>query len=237
MFGETLLESAPSNRKPRSWPLVAAFTLELLVGSAFISLPLLSSGVIPISAHTPRIVQLDQPLIARPSPGNTPAGGPFPQFSEPEVVQLATSERTPCFVHCPQATDDKDKEGRPDPGFKWPGDHELPGPLACCGTSRPSRPAPVPVSDLSPGSLIHRVEPIYPRIAALSQIHGVVRLHAIIATDGTIQSLSVIDGSPLLVEAARDAVKQWRYRPYILNGQPVEVETIITVNFKATLNN
>jgi protein TonB len=61
----------------------------------------------------------------------------------------------------------------------------------------------------------------------------VVKLHAIIATDGTIQSLNVIDGPPLLAEAAREAVRQWRYRPYILNGRPVEVETLITVNFKA----
>ena len=235
MFGETLLESAPSNRKRRSWPLVAAFTLELLVGSALVALPLLSSGVIPISAHTPpTIVHLDRLPTARPNPGNTPAGGPSPHLSEPEVVPLASGERAPCFVHCPQATDDKDKEVGPS-DFK--SGHEIPTALACCAASRPSRPAPVPVSYLSPGSLLHRVEPIYPRIAQLSGTQGVVRLHAIIATDGTIQSLSVIDGHPVLVEAARDAVKQWRYRPYILNGQPVEVETIITVNFKATLNN
>lgn len=237
MFSETLLESAPSSRKPRSWPLVAAFTLELLVGSALISLPLISSGVFPISAHTPpTIVHVDRPQIVHGDPGNTLAGGPSPHLSEPEVVPLSTDERTPCFVHCPQATDEKDKEvGLSD--LKWPSGDELPAALACCGASRPSRPAPVPLSNLAPGSLIHRVEPIYPRIAQLSQTQGVVRLHAIIATDGTIQSLRVIDGPPVLVEAARDAVKQWRYRPYILNGQPVEVETIITVNFKATLNN
>ncbi len=69
-------------------------------------------------------------------------------------------------------------------------------------------------------------------MAELTHTRGIVRLHAIIATDGTIQSLNVIDGPPLLIVAARDAVRQWRYRPYILNGQPVEVETMITVNFK-----
>jgi protein TonB len=71
-------------------------------------------------------------------------------------------------------------------------------------------------------------------MAAIIRAHGVVKLHAIIATDGTIQSLNVIDGPPLLAEAAREAVRQWRYRPYILNGRPVEVETMITVNFKAS---
>lgn len=234
MFGETLLESAPSNRKRRSWPLVTAFTLELLVGSALISLPLLSSGVIPISAHTPpTVVHLDRPQIIHRDPGPTPAGGPSPHLSEPEVVPLATGARTPCFVHCPQSTDNKDTEVGPS-DFKS-GGHELPTALACCAASRPSRSAPVPLSNLTPGSLLHRVEPIYPRIARLSGTHGVVRLHAIIATDGTIESLSVIEGHPVLVEAAREAVKQWRYRPYILNGQPVEVETIIAVNF--TLKN
>jgi periplasmic protein TonB len=59
-----------------------------------------------------------------------------------------------------------------------------------------------------------------------------VRLHAIIARDGTIQSLNVISGHPLLASAALDAVRQWRYRPYLLNGEAVEVETFITVNFR-----
>jgi protein TonB len=76
------------------------------------------------------------------------------------------------------------------------------------------------------------VEPIYPRIATLTGIQGQVKLHAIIARDGTIQSLNAISGHPLLVHAALDAVGQWRYRPYVLNGEAVEVETFITVNFR-----
>jgi protein TonB len=63
-------------------------------------------------------------------------------------------------------------------------------------------------------------------------MQGQVKLHAIIARDGTIQSLSAVSGPPLLVRAALDAVSQWRYRPYILNGEAVEVETFITVNFR-----
>ncbi|HET6936514.1 MAG TPA: energy transducer TonB, partial [Candidatus Angelobacter sp.] len=60
---------------------------------------------------------------------------------------------------------------------------------------------------------------------------GVVKLHAIISKEGTIQSLNVISGHPMLVAAAIDAVSQWRYRPYLLNGQAVEVETFITIHF------
>jgi protein TonB len=60
-----------------------------------------------------------------------------------------------------------------------------------------------------------------------------VELHAIIATDGTIQSLQAVGGDPVFIRSALDAVRQWRYRPTILNGQPVEVETTITVIYHA----
>jgi protein TonB len=87
---------------------------------------------------------------------------------------------------------------------------------------------------MSEGQLMTRVDPIYPRIAILSGTQGEVKLHAIIAKDGTIQSLSVVSGAPMLASAALVAVRQWRYKPYLLNDQAVEVETFITVNFKKT---
>ncbi len=77
--------------------------------------------------------------------------------------------------------------------------------------------------------LVRRVEPIYPALARQIRLSGQVRLHAVIAADGTIASLEVMDGAPLLVRSALDAVAQWRYRPTLLNGSPVEVETVITV--------
>jgi periplasmic protein TonB len=81
------------------------------------------------------------------------------------------------------------------------------------------------------GSIVHRVDPVYPAIARAIHLSGTVRLRAIIGTDGTVQNLEVLSGSPILARAAVDAVRQWRYRPTQLNGQPVEVETYITVNF------
>jgi protein TonB len=87
-------------------------------------------------------------------------------------------------------------------------------------------------SQLEEGQLVNRVEPLYPHIAAISGIQGQVKVHAIIGRDGRIQSLNAISGHPLLLRAALDAVGQWRYRPYVLNGEAVEVETFITVNFK-----
>jgi periplasmic protein TonB len=77
--------------------------------------------------------------------------------------------------------------------------------------------------------LIHRVEPSYPLLARQLHREGRVELRAIIATDGTIQALEVITGDSLLIQSALAAVREWRYRPTILDGQPVEVETQITV--------
>jgi periplasmic protein TonB len=90
---------------------------------------------------------------------------------------------------------------------------------------------PLKISHLDPGNLVHQVQPKYPMPAKISHVHGEVVLRAIIAKDGTIDSLRVISGHPLLTGAAIDAVKQWRYRPYMLNGQAIEVETQIIVNF------
>lgn len=82
--------------------------------------------------------------------------------------------------------------------------------------------------------LLHQVKPQYLAPAKLARIEGRVALQAVIGKDGTIENLHVISGHPLLVAAAIDAVKQWRYKPYFLNGEPVEVETQIVVNFVLT---
>jgi protein TonB len=81
------------------------------------------------------------------------------------------------------------------------------------------------------GSLVHRVEPVYPPMARTARVQGSVVLGAIVDKEGTIKNLRLISGHPLLVPAAVEAVSQWRYRPYVLNGEAIEVETQITVNF------
>jgi len=77
--------------------------------------------------------------------------------------------------------------------------------------------------------LIHRVEPVYPTLAKQTRRAGRVELRAIIATDGTIQSLQVVSGDPLFYQSALEAVREWRYRPTVLNGEAVEIDTFITV--------
>ena len=79
--------------------------------------------------------------------------------------------------------------------------------------------------------LVRQPRPVYPPLAKQARISGVVKLGAIISKDGTIQHLEVISGHPLLVPAALEAVKQWVYQPTLLNGEPVEVQTQIDVNF------
>jgi protein TonB len=84
------------------------------------------------------------------------------------------------------------------------------------------------------GMVISKVPPIYPPDAKAARIQGSVVIAATIGKDGNIQSQKLISGHPMLAPAAMDAVKQWKYRPYILNGNPVEVDTQITVNFTLT---
>jgi protein TonB len=84
---------------------------------------------------------------------------------------------------------------------------------------------------VSQGLLIHRVQPMYPPLARQARIQGTVVLQAEISKDGTIENLRLISGHPMLAPSAIEAVKQWRYKPYFLNGEPVAVETQITVNF------
>ncbi len=79
--------------------------------------------------------------------------------------------------------------------------------------------------------LVNKVQPLYPPLARQTRISGTVKLHAIIGKDGAVQQLQVVSGHPLLVQSALDAVRQWRYQPTLLNGDPVEVDTEIDVIF------
>lgn len=89
-------------------------------------------------------------------------------------------------------------------------------------------------STLVQGLLVYKTLPAYPLIAKAAHKEGVIVLQATISTTGTIENLRVVSGDPMLRQAALDAVSNWRYRPYLLNGQPVEVETTVNVIFKMT---
>jgi protein TonB len=81
------------------------------------------------------------------------------------------------------------------------------------------------------GTIIEKTQPLYPPIAKAAHVSGAVVLHAVISKSGTIQGLTVISGPEMLRASALDAVSHWRYKPYLLNNEPTEVDTTITVNF------
>ncbi len=87
-------------------------------------------------------------------------------------------------------------------------------------------------SGVAAGNLIHMVQPQYPPLARQARIQGTVKLQAVIGKDGSIQNLRVVSGHKMLAQAALEAVRQWRYKPYYLNGEPYEVEFEINVEFK-----
>lgn len=106
----------------------------------------------------------------------------------------------------------------------------------------PAQPVPTPPAQSTPkrirvggntmgASIIHQVPPLYPPIARSAHISGTIVLHAIVGKDGTVQDLQFVSGPPLLMKSAMDAVKQWVYKPTLLNGEPVEVDTTISVVF------
>ena len=95
----------------------------------------------------------------------------------------------------------------------------------------PPPPKRIVETSLDPAMLVRRVQPVYPAIAIQTRREGHVELRAIIGTDGTIQALQVLSGDIMFIESAKQAVLQWRYKPTILNGVPVEVDTTISVTY------
>ena len=161
-----------------------------------------------------------------------------PQPIRQNVRHFCATCYSPKFPPHPSTTNNPPDD--PPPGISLG-----PGPGAPCAACLPlndSRPQPERPADvrprtpqrifkthLEPAMLIQRVEPQYPALARQIHREGQVELHAIISTDGTIRSLQVVSGNPLFLQSALEAVERWRYRPTVLNGQPVEIETYITV--------
>ena len=233
MFRDALLESAPSLTTRKGWPMATAFTLEILLAGAFVLLPLISTGALPIAARLPlldpaRYVPLEVHRTTPVRGGHTTASSPARR-----IIEIANSHSL-FPTHGPQVpTNFRDETSAP--YFDIPGSGE--GPEFPFSDNRRVLPAPEPepqrlvISKASEAMLMNKVVPEYPAIARLTGVQGDVKLHAIIGKDGTIQSLTVTSGPDMLRDAAIKAVQQWRYRPYLLNGHAIEVETIITVSF------
>ena len=96
----------------------------------------------------------------------------------------------------------------------------------------PAKPMRVRVSSrVAEAQIVKKIAPRYPEEAKQNHVHGTVILHAVISTAGEIQNLKLVSGDPSLATAAMEAVKQWKYKPYLLNGEPLEVDTTVEINF------
>ena len=237
MFEDSLIESAGKLKRGK-WSTVFSFTVQVILVGVMILIPLIYTEALPKQ-------QLMTFLVAPPPPPPPP---PPPAAAPVRVVKM-TSEivngelRTPTKI--PEKVQMIKEEEAPPPVTSLggvvggvPGGAGAGGIIGGIISSTPvavpkvATPTRVRVSQgVTEGLLIHQVKPNYPPLARQARIQGSVVLQAVIAKDGTIQNLHLVSGHPMLAPAAIEAVKQWRYKPYILNGDPVEVETQITVNF------
>jgi len=242
MFADAMLETSWAQRSRRSLTTLTSFGLEAVVVGLLLLLPLWRTVGLPSARALPTPVSWGTP---------PPAVRPLPRQHVTAVVQsnladnvLIAPREVPHVVAMIQ-------EAVPPPQVSFNNDPGVEG-----GTGDGSRdgvwrslsdslrhvaplPAPAPASSvpvfrtsrLLEGNLIRRVQPVYPPLARSARIQGAVLLFASISKAGTIDNLRAMSGHPMLVPAAIEAVSQWRYRPYILNNEPIEVETQITVNF------
>jgi protein TonB len=224
--GLPVAEEAPVRR----WTALASFTLQAATVAALLVFPLLYPQ------------RLTSTLTSRPIFAPVSYGDVHVTTTVPGGDANGTSQLQPLVVsHGPYTfrhqNEDNGSAGPPDfTSTIGAGDSSgirnailLPNVRPVLRPPEPLRPTRHSV--VMEGNLIHRVEPQYPIFAKQLRIQGAVIVKALISREGTIEQTQVVSGQSLLAPAALAAIRQWRYRPYFLNGDPVEVETQITVNF------
>ena len=233
MFEDSLVESSGRLGSKRGWTTILSFGVQIAIVIILILVPLIYTEALPTK-------QLLTFLVAPPPPP------PPPPPPAAVVVKRIPTEvvdnvlRTPTKI--PQKIAKIVEDDAPAPsntmgvigGIAGGAPGGVLGGVLSAANTPPPRIAPqrVRVSQgVTSGLLINKVTPVYPPIARQAHISGSVVLQAIISKQGTIEGLRVVSGHPMLVNNAVEAVRQWRYKPYILNGEPVEVETTVTVNF------
>jgi len=246
IFDDVLLETSRPQRRRRTLSGLLSFAVQCLILGLLLVIPLMFTDALPQQ-------QLLTFLMAPPPPPPPP---PAASVAAAKVVKVVESDIANGRLRAPSRIPRtvqmiKEDEAPPDlsaggvPGGVPGG---IPGgqPGGVIGGILSSTPSAVSVPKLAmpvakrvrisqgvtEGRLIRKIEPKYPQLALAARIQGEVHLNAVISKTGEVQNLVLISGHPLLVPSAIEAVKQWRYRPYLLNGEPVEVETTITVNFQ-----
>lgn len=238
MFEDSLIESGGKLKTKRAGTTMFSFVLQLIIIGIMVLIPLLFTEALP-RAMTMTFLAAPPPPPPPPPP---PAAVVHVQKVETDIInnQLRTPTKIPKTVKmikedAPPPVDTGVVGGVPGgvPGGSMGG--VMGSILASNNAPAPKVAPPTRIrvsSGVTQGLLTRKVEPQYPQMAKIARVQGAVVLAALIGKDGTIQNLHVVStASPLLNQAAIDAVKQWKYRPYILNGEPVDVDTTVTVNF------
>ncbi len=232
------LESNWDHSARRGWTTLASFTMQALGLSLLLAIPLIWVQRPPQLHWLERLASpaaLTPPSATQAAHAHSAAGAavnnlPQRPFIAPQSIplQIAAINDADSVPPAPEFPTIGTGSGR------GPGDgvaHGLGSGIPVVVPARPVAVKPLPVSHWAEGNIIYRVEPSYPPIARQARVQGTVELRAIISKTGTIENLVVVSGHPMLVKSAIEAVRQWRYRAYLLNNEPIEVETEITVNF------
>jgi protein TonB len=242
MFEDSLIESGGRLKTKRGWTTVVSFILQVFLIGVLVLIPLLFTEALPKQQLMTFLVAPPPP----PPPPPPPAAAPVKVVKQIQTDIINGQLRTPTKI--PEKVQMIKEEEAPPPVMASSGvvggvPGGVPGgqmggviggiisstPVAVPKVATPQR---VRVSQgVTQGLLIKKVQPNYPPLARQARIQGQVVLQAQISKQGTIENLQLISGHPMLAPAAIEAVKQWRYKPYILNGEPVEVETQVTVIF------
>jgi len=237
MFADSLLDSN-FNRSHRGWTTLASFAMQVLAVGILLILPLIYSDGLPKLRLTTIGAPIGPPpgrraeAAHRPSGPNHPTTRSFQIVTPPSIPISVDRGAEPIPIPDVDACSSCVSGGTGDPTAARNPVWGAIGSSAAVAPPAPKPTVPPPrVSRMMEGNLIYRPQPAYPPMARAARVQGAVVLRAVISRNGTIENLQTLSGHPLLIPAAIEAVRQWRYRPYILNGEPVEVETRVTVNF------
>jgi periplasmic protein TonB len=242
MFNQLIESSTESQKTRRPFTLVLALAIHLVLIWALLLIPMVSPET--LSAQLPRLILLAPPPPLGTSAPTPRAGKPSPVVVREHILQSPSQIPNTVEIINPLGQDlFQNWPISPSTGFPLGLPHgsdsvigDPPG-LASPRLQPPSIPHAPPVThpvriggEVQQANLISQLKPQYPALAKQARIQGAVVLEAVISRSGTIVNLKVISGHPLLIQGALEAVRQWRYKPTLLNNEPVEVLTTITVN-------
>jgi periplasmic protein TonB len=243
MFDDLVVSSANPKKTNKSWTVVLSAIIQACLLGVLILIPLIYTEALPRQMLTTFLVPPPPP------PPPPPPAAAIQRIVKPVVRLIHNGQMMAPTVVPKKVQMIKEEEMPPDVGAVGvvggvpggvPGGQAggvLGGIIGGSGSGMPPPPkAATPQrirvgGNVAAAKLVRQVTPLYPPIAKTAHISGTVILHAVIAKDGTIQNLDYVSGPPLLMKNAMDAVRQWRYSPTLLNGEPVEVDTTISVVF------